>query len=334
MGMGIGERKKVDVSWLRRTEYLSSEGSNKPAAALAYVPAISFVIIVLLLRFLVSRSQMKTKADTAQMSPEERAAAITASFELVRAPLSDLRHPSKPHLRAESAYDVLPDADLWANGLNLVRFGEDPGETKVRTHIRTLSFKDCSKLTCSSLYFQAGQAQGARADSRLPRAIFRPVEIPGEPGRIGYFLPQDEDTAAAYALRREQGEDGNIDGELFDFKHVRDYEIATSRVLNNEFVFCFEEGDPPVAPGDDEPDRPKAKRPRGAYFTSIDQAQTLRKRRPRVSLCGMRLSLFEEVRQTDPYHRFPQRGEDPTEFPEELTEQGIVFWDGIAVQVS
>ena len=75
---------------------------------------------------------MKTKVDTAQMSTEDRAAAITASFELAREPLSQLRHPSKPHLRAESAYEVLPDGDLWANGLDLVRFGEDPGENKVR----------------------------------------------------------------------------------------------------------------------------------------------------------------------------------------------------------
>lgn len=78
---------------------------------------------------------MKVKVDTAQMTTKERAAAIAASFELARAPLSELRHPSKPHLRAESAYDVLPDGELWANGLNLVRFGEDPGENKVRRRI-------------------------------------------------------------------------------------------------------------------------------------------------------------------------------------------------------
>ena len=105
--------------------------------------------------------------------------------------------------------------------------------------------------------------------------------------------------AAAYELRRGQGLAGLVEGESFDFKHVRDYEVATSRVLNNEFVFCFEEGDdaPAVGAGveDEEVDRPKAKRPRGAYFTPLDQAQTLRKRRPRVSGERFRIQYMQRV---------------------------------------
>ncbi|ORY74052.1 RNA polymerase II-associated [Leucosporidium creatinivorum] len=265
----MGDRKKVDVSWLRRTEYLSSEGGNKPAPA--------------------GLGTIKKEAKAEALAPASRADLISQSFITAHSPLADLRHPSKPHLRAESSWDVLPDSLLWANQLNLVRFGEDPGENKVGAHGRV------------------------GADPRLPRAIFRPVEIPDEEGRIGYFLPQDDETAAQYERRREQGEEGIIEGEMFDFKHVRDYEIATSRHLHQEYIFCFEDGQDDEAlaaaaadaAGAEKP--PVAKRPRGAYFSRLDQAQTLRKRRPR-------------------------RGEDPTVFPDTVAE-GTVFWDGIAVQI-
>ena len=79
---------------------------------------------------------------------------------------------------------------------------------------------------------------------------------------------------------------------MFDFKYVRDYEVATSRHLNQEYIFCFEDGEEEEALADaaaenagvPNPEKPKAaKRPRGAYFTKVEQAQTLRKRRPRVS---------------------------------------------------
>lgn len=40
------------------------------------------------------------------------------------------------------------------------------------------------------------------ADPRLPRAIFRNVQIPGDDARIGYYLPTDVETAVAYETKR------------------------------------------------------------------------------------------------------------------------------------
>ena len=34
----------------------------------------------------------------------------------------------KPHLTAVDSYEVLPDADIWANAYDLFRFSERPGE--------------------------------------------------------------------------------------------------------------------------------------------------------------------------------------------------------------
>lgn len=68
----------------------------------------------------------------------------------------------------------------------------------------------------------------------------------------------------------------------FDFKHVRDYEIATTRALSREYILSFVEGEN-AATGEmeGESSRP-SKRARGAYYAPISNAQTLRKRRPRV----------------------------------------------------
>ena len=54
---------------------------------------------------------------------------MDATFEAL-GPLSELRHPTKSHLTAVRAFDVLPDQFLWGNQSGLVRFGEDPGEVK------------------------------------------------------------------------------------------------------------------------------------------------------------------------------------------------------------
>ena len=53
-----------------------------------------------------------------------------SSFAAARASneLGALRHPAKPRLRAVSMYEVLPDADMWANAYDLFRFSERPGE--------------------------------------------------------------------------------------------------------------------------------------------------------------------------------------------------------------
>lgn len=45
--------------------------------------------------------------------------------------LSTLRHPTKPKVTAVESYEVLPDADIWANQYDLFRFSERPGERHV-----------------------------------------------------------------------------------------------------------------------------------------------------------------------------------------------------------
>lgn len=54
---------------------------------------------------------------------------IEASFTaLENFDLSTLKHPNKRGVTAVESYEVLPDADIWANAYDLFRFSERPGD--------------------------------------------------------------------------------------------------------------------------------------------------------------------------------------------------------------
>ncbi|GAA5870783.1 hypothetical protein JCM8547_001707 [Rhodosporidiobolus lusitaniae] len=258
--------KKVDVSWLRRTEYLSSEVGKAMQAG-------------------NGTPKRQALDDFDPNDRDARARAITATFAAAHVPLADLRHPTKSHLTAVESYDLLPDSDLWANEFDLVRFGEDPGD------------KGTNELP------RLGP------DPRLPRAIFREISENLEPTdqRVSFFLPQDDATAVAYAHKRMSAED-TAEGESIEYRWVRDYQIASSRPLHQEYIFTFDNGDD----DDDETATPaeKAARPattkgrkKGAYYVPLANLTQLRKRRAK-------------------------KGEDPRVLPETSEEQ---FWDGISV---
>lgn len=61
--------------------------------------------------------------------------------------------------------------------------------------------------------------------------------------------------------------------QSYEFRFIRDYEIASTRPLKSEYVFTFE----------DAPEGGLLKRARGAYYAEVAAASLLRKRRPRVS---------------------------------------------------
>jgi RNA polymerase II-associated factor 1 len=46
-----------------------------------------------------------------------------------------LRHPTKSRLRAVATYEVIPDADVWANVYILFQFSEWLGETGLEVRI-------------------------------------------------------------------------------------------------------------------------------------------------------------------------------------------------------
>ena len=66
---------------------------------------------------------------------------IDTSFSAIESSdLSALRHPTRPELVAVDAFEVLPDADIWANAYDLFRFSERPGDRAVDVSLPSLSF--------------------------------------------------------------------------------------------------------------------------------------------------------------------------------------------------
>lgn len=96
-----------NVTWLRKTEYISREAINRTPST----DARPFKE----LHIDVSRS--------AQIRNIESSFAATDNFDL-----EVLKHPNKPGVTAVESYEVFPDSDIWANAYDLFRFSERPGD--------------------------------------------------------------------------------------------------------------------------------------------------------------------------------------------------------------
>ena len=98
------QAQAASVTWLRRTEYLGAEQRKQKAEAKAEHEAPSH--------------------DTSRPAQIER---ILHGFDAANAPLATLRHPSKPHVHAVEAYELLPDPETWTTSFQVVRFASALG---------------------------------------------------------------------------------------------------------------------------------------------------------------------------------------------------------------
>lgn len=124
----------VNVSWLRKTEYLSRDTAMTKqasgAADAAYVdllPPHSRPAAVTN-AFPHRRDAAEIPVDTSVLA---QVLAIEATFPPAHdtaIDLTTLHHPMKPEITAVESYEFLPDPALWANTYDVFRFAERPGE--------------------------------------------------------------------------------------------------------------------------------------------------------------------------------------------------------------
>ncbi|KAH8103869.1 RNA polymerase II-associated [Cristinia sonorae] len=214
------------VTWLRKTEYITREGVNRSSASSEpkHLPAAPID---------VSRS--------AQIRDIESSFAAVDEFDL-----SSVKHPNKPKVTAVESYEVLPDADVWANAYDLFRFSERPGDRPPDVE-----------------------------DPRLDCAILRPMESEGD-HFLAYYLTKEDEIAIQFKEER-LARDPNApeEDEPTNFHYIRDYEVVkVEQEVPNEFLLVINDGD-------DEDDFASTSKPRakGAYYKNIERKMLLKKRR-------------------------------------------------------
>ncbi|KAF0303106.1 RNA polymerase II-associated factor 1 [Amphibalanus amphitrite] len=109
-----------NVSWLRRTEYISTEITRfQPTTMDKIESKVGFSI----------KKQME---DNMYMDRESQIAAIEKTFEDVKKPV--LKHYSKPGVTAVAEMPVFPDFDLWKFPCAQVIFDSDPAPQNIPAH--------------------------------------------------------------------------------------------------------------------------------------------------------------------------------------------------------
>jgi len=239
-GSGTPPVVAAHVSWLRKTEYISRDSSSPSTRAAA------------------STADPTSLHDVVDVSRDAQLASIDSSFVAARASheLGALRHPTKPRLRAVATYEVLPDADVWANAYDLFRFSERPGE------------------------------RGPELDDpRLDCAIMRPMESDGD-HFLTYYLTKDDDAAEQFKDSRAdpRGVDALQEEEdATEFHFVRDYEVVkVEQEVPNEFLLVFDDSERGTIDDGDGDTGADARRA-GAYYKLIERKMLLKKKADRAN---------------------------------------------------
>lgn len=292
------------VPWLRKTEYISREGVQRSTpvheAKLNMAPAID-----------VSRS--------AQLRDIE--ASFTACNETFD--LASLRHPTKSGVTAIESYEVLPDADIWANQYDLFRFSERPGERPVDVD-----------------------------DPRLDCAIFRPMKTEHD-SFLAYYLTHDDDSATQFKETRASLQPYEVPEEQQEtvFQFVRDYEtVKVEQEVPNEFLLVLYDEDP-LDEDEDVDQKKQPRRAKGAYYKTIERKMQLKKKRAnqyeqyedkweviRVSLATMSQEEEEEREEalaevTDPLYLI-ERVDADADGELDMDDHGIAGQNGYSIPVA
>ncbi|OZJ07020.1 hypothetical protein BZG36_00015 [Bifiguratus adelaidae] len=195
-----GGKGRPLVTWLRRSEYISNEDS-KTATGGGSVEA----------RFGFSARKART---TTYPDTDLQLRGIKETFKTTH--LSELRHPTKPHLQAVESWPVLPDFSSWSNVYTLGQFDENPAEDKDKDQERALRQKPNE---------EEYQAIIDKMHKQTEHGVLRPMTIKtAKDTRENYliwFLPDQETTER---LSKRKADDLEADEEeALNFEAIRDY---------------------------------------------------------------------------------------------------------------
>ncbi|KAG6821221.1 hypothetical protein H0H93_004043 [Arthromyces matolae] len=241
----------ANVPWLRKTEYISRESSQKSGA----------------------QEQKQFQATAIDISRAAQLRDIDASFAACNDTFSleDLRHPNKPGVTAVESYEVLPDDAIWSNQYDLFRFSERPGE---RPHDVEDPRLDCAILRPMKTEHDSFLAYYLTQDDESALR-FKEARFALPP----YAVSDDQEDQPAFELTLVQ----KLKETNFNF--VRDYEtVKVEQEVPNEFLLVLDDGDPPESSDSltNGVESQLAHRPKGAYYKNIERKMTLKKKRANI----------------------------------------------------
>jgi len=207
----IERRKKrsvrPQVSWLRRTEYISNEISNK------FLKNNEFTEVKMGLS--IAKDSAIKDVD---LSVTGQIKSISRTFKIINeTDLFNIKHPTKSHLKAVEIFPIFPDFVRWPNVYSHVQYNSSP--------ISNDNLEKTDEIT----------------STQLSNAILKPMQNPLDPSEtfLSYFQPSVE-TAKKINLKRKHHDDSDdeeIDNETQEYNFVRDFEYDTSNDAKNKKVF-------------------------------------------------------------------------------------------------
>ncbi|KAG6908957.1 hypothetical protein DXG01_002563 [Tephrocybe rancida] len=167
----------ANVPWLRKTEYISRESSQKSSGhETKHVQAAAIDI---------SRGAQLRDIDTSFVECNDNFS------------LETIQHPNKPGVTAVESYEILPDADIWSNQYDLFRFSERPGERALDAEDPRL---DCAILRPmktehdSFLAYYLTQDDESALKFKETRFGLSPYEVPEEQEETIFQFVRDYET--------------------------------------------------------------------------------------------------------------------------------------------
>ncbi|RUP51383.1 RNA polymerase II-associated [Jimgerdemannia flammicorona] len=219
-GAGLMGSKRPMVTWLRRSEYISSEASKTVGGKDQSVES----------RFGTSgRGHKATQYPTVskQTAGIARTFAQSAS---IASDLKQLKHPKRPHLQAVSSHAIFPDLSTWSHVYTLGQFSTDPAEDD-----------------------NPRAASNSDEAYRYERHVLRPMTNPDNKrdNFLNLFLPELDSARRLKRRRIEQEEDDVVAGSSigdsdkpFWYDAIRDYTYQNLNLpeLQNVVMVFRDEG--------------------------------------------------------------------------------------------
>ncbi|KAK1989955.1 hypothetical protein LX36DRAFT_754448 [Colletotrichum falcatum] len=260
----------ASVSFLRRTEYISSVAPRKSGVA-----AGAFI------NPKIKRAEKRRSPEPDKDSPAAIRRKIEKSFESAERFLSNPsrhRHPSKPHVHLTSSYPLLPDHDAFpdSGAYVTVKLLTNPVASANKYDRRLLSglLRPLDRSPEENEAFQAALEAHERDPARNPK--------PANLMDYSFFLPKTQTTGDNFRTKFDPENPDHDDDSLytyqsgsngcFQFSRLRAYETTKETELDHNSKYSEEV----ILAFNDEPSGSKQK---AAYYYPVIQRTTIRPQR-------------------------------------------------------